>query len=111
MIEEIAVALADVGIGEGLVYFERAGGHPFAVLIVAAVLSDLADVDFGVEIGGESLAVVTSVAVHDVEILHVGEIMLGCIGCEYTRYSRVKTAAEDGGEAGFLETLLVGPLP
>ena len=37
--------------------------------------------------------------------------MLGCIGCEYTRYSRVKTAAEDGGEAGFLETLLVGPLP
>ena len=83
VIEQVAVARAYVGVVEFLVEFKRFGGHPFAVKPVAAVLCDFADVDFGVEVGCESLAVVPGIAVHNVECLHFREIMLGGIGCEH----------------------------
>ena len=84
---------------------------PLAVLPVAAALGDFADVDFGVEVGGEGLAVVAGVAVDDVEILHLAEVVLGGIGRKHTADAGVEAAAEDGGEAGLLEALAVGPLP
>ena len=64
-----------------------------------------------VEVGGERLAVVSGIAVHDVERLHGREIVLGRVGGEHTAHTRVETAAEDGREAGFLEAFAVGPLP
>ena len=84
MVQEVAFTPAYVGICECLVDFERSGCNPFAVLIVASVLSDLADVDLRVEVGGECLAVVSGVAVHYVEVLHLREMVLGGICCEYS---------------------------
>ena len=46
---------------------ERVGLDPFTVLVVAAAGGDFADVDFGVEVGGEGLAVIPGVAVDDVQ--------------------------------------------
>ncbi len=111
VVEQIALARAYVGVGEALVYFQRAGGHPLAVLPVAAVLGYLADVYLGVEVGGECFAVVAGVAVNDVEVFHLLEIVLGGVGGEYGRHSGVKAAAQYSGEAGVLEALAVGPLP
>ena len=71
VIEQIAFTRADARVGERSVYLQRSGGHPFAVLPVASVLSDFPDVDFGVEVGGKSFSVVSGIAVDDVEIFHL----------------------------------------
>ena len=92
-------------------HFERAGCDPLAVFVVTAVLGDFADVDFGVEVGGEGFAMVAGVAVHDVEVVHLAEVVLGGVGGEYARHAGVEAAAEDGGEAGLFEAFAVGPLP
>ena len=111
MIEQIRVAFADIGISQLHVYLERLRRHPLAVAVIAAVLGYLADIDFRVEVGGKGFAVVAGVAVDDVEIFHLAEIMFGGVGGEDSRDSRVETAAEDGREAGFLEAFTIGPLP
>ncbi len=54
---------------------------------------------------------VAGVAVYDVEGLHFREIVFGGISREHARHARVESAAEYGGEARFLETFAVGPLP
>ena len=91
--------------------FVRLGDHPFAVLVVAALLRHLADIDFGVEVRGEGHAMVAGIAVHDIEVVDFVEMMLGGVGSEDGRYARVETAAEDGRQSGSLEAVLIGPLP
>ena len=84
MVEEVALTFTDIRIGKGLMDFKRARGHPFAVLIVAAVLGDFSDIDFRIEICGESFAMVASVAVDYIEILHVGEVVFGGVSREHS---------------------------
>ena len=74
-------------------------------------MGNLADVDFRVEVGGKGLMMVARVAVHDVQILDFVEMVLGGVCRVHAGDARVESAAEDGGQAGVLETLLVGPLP
>ena len=111
MIHQVALARTDHGVGEGLVDFQRTRLYPLAVLPVAALLGNLADIDFGVEVGGESLAVVAGIAVHDVEGVHFAEVVLGGIGGIDAAHARVKTATQDGGQPGLLKALAVSPLP
>ncbi len=111
MVDDVGFALADAGIIERPVDFVGLGDDPLAVLEVTPLLGDLADVDFGVEIGGESHPVVTGVAIDDVEVMDFVEMMLGGIGGEDGRDARVETAAEDSGEPGSLEPVLISPLP
>ena len=90
---------------------QRLGLHPLAVLPVQSLLRDLADVDLGVEVSGEGLVVVACVAVDDVEVLNLLEMVLGSVCREDTRHARVEAAAEDSRQSGLLEALAVGPLP
>ena len=108
---QIALARADVRVGERLVDRQRVGFNPFAILIPESLLGNLADIDFWVEVGCESLVMVTGVAIHDVEHLNLIEVMLGCIGGEDAGYTWVETAAEDSAETCLLELILVSPLP
>ena len=71
MIHQIRLAGSDVWIVQRLMNRQRVGFVPLPVLIKLSALCNLADVDFRVEVGGESLAVVSGVAVHDVEMLHL----------------------------------------
>ena len=98
VVEEIALTRSHVGIGERLVNLERFCFHPFAIFPVKPLLRDLADVDFGVEVGGKSLAVVTSVAVHDVEIVDFVEVVFCSVGGEDGSDTRIETATEDGAK-------------
>ncbi len=111
VIEQIGLARADIGVGEGTVEFQRACGHPFAGFIITAVLGDFAYVYFRVEIGCESFAVVAGVAVHYIKRLHLAEIVFGGIGGEHSAYTRVEAATEDSRQTGIFETLAVCPLP
>ena len=84
---------------------------PLAVLHVAAGGRDLAQVDLGVEVGGKGVAVVTAVAVQNVDRVNGIEFMLGSVGAVGLGHTRVKAAAQQGGQAGVLKLFLVGPLP
>ena len=55
--------------------------------------------------------VVTGIAIDDVQLCHLVEMMLGGIGGVDARHTRVEAAAEDGRETSLLKLLLVGPLP
>ena len=111
VVHQIALARTDVRVGERLVDRERVGFNPFAILIPESLLGNFADIDFWVEVGCESLVMVTGVAIHDVEHLNLIEVMFGCISGEDARNSWVKTAAEDSAETSLFELILVCPLP
>ena len=109
--EKVALAWTDVGVGERLVELKRFGLHPFAVLPVESLLGNLTDIDFGVEVGGKRLVVIAGIAIHNVEILYLVEVVFCGISGEDARHARVETATEDGAQASLLETLAISPLP
>ncbi len=111
MVQQVTVARPDFRIGQVFVNLQRLRLYPFPVLPVEAFLCDLTDVDFRVEIGGECLVVVAGVAVDDIQVLYLLEVVLGSVGREDARHARVEAATEDGCQSGFLETLAIGPLP
>ena len=111
VVDDVRFAFADFRIVQRFVNLVGFGYDPASVLVVAPFLRYFADVDFGVEVGGEGHAVIAGVAVDDVEVVYFVEVMLGGIGREDGRNARIETAAEDGREAFGLETVLIGPLP
>ena len=84
---------------------------PLAVLHIAAGGGDLAQVDLGVEVGGERIAVIAAVAVEDVDGVDGVELMLSGVGAVGLGHARVKAAAQQRGQAGVLKLFLVRPLP
>ena len=111
VVKQVALLGTDAGIGQRLVYLHWFRLDVLAVLPVEALLGYLADVDFGVEVRGEGFVVVASVAVHDVEVLHLVEVMFAGIGCEDAGHARVEATAQNGAETSFLEAFAVSPLP
>ena len=55
--------------------------------------------------------VVACVAVNDVEVLNLVEVVLCSVCCEHSAHSRVEAAAQYCGESCLTETVHVGPLP
>ena len=111
VVEEIALTRTHVGIGQRLVDFERFCLHPFTIFPIKSLLRDFADVDFGIEVGGKGFAVVTSVAVYDVEIVDFVEVVLCCVSSVDRGDPRVETATEDGAKSSFLKAFAISPLP
>ena len=91
--------------------FERFGLYPLSVLPIQALLCNLADVNFRVEVGSKSFVVVTSIAIYDVEILYFVEVVLSSISGKDACYTWVEATAQDGAQASIFEALLVSPLP
>ena len=85
--------------------------YPVAVLPVAAGGGHLAQIDLGVEVGGEGVAVVTAVAVQNVDGVNGIKLVLFGVGAVCLGHTRVKAAAQQGSQTGFLELFGVGPLP
>ncbi len=81
MVHEVRLALADVRIGQFLMHGKGGCLFPLSVLIVEPFLRDLADVDLRVEVCREGVVMVAGVAVYDVEVMYLVEVMLGGIGC------------------------------
>ena len=89
VVHQIALATTDVRVGEFLVNLQRLSLNPFTIFVIKTLLSDLTDVDFRIEVCGKSLMVITGIAVYNVEILYLVEMMLGSISGEDARYTRV----------------------
>ena len=111
VVQQIAFAWTDVGIGEGLVNLQWFCLNPLTILIVKSLLGNLADINLRVEVRGEGMVVVTSITVHDVEVMDLVEVVLGGIGRIDTRYTWVEATTQDRCETSLFETVLVSPLP
>ena len=96
VMEQVALARTDVRIGERLMELKRFGLYPLAILPIKSLLGYFADVYLGVEVGGKCLVVVAGIAIHDVEILYLVEVMLGGISCEDACHTGVETATQNG---------------
>ena len=111
VVNDVRLALANTGVIERPVNLVRLGHDPLAVLVVAALLGHLADIDLGIEVRSEGHAVVAGIAVDNIEVVDLVEMVFGGIGSEDGRHARVEAAAEDGRKARSLEAVLIGPLP
>ena len=111
MIDEVGFARADFRIVHHRLDRERRDLDPLALFPVFAVLRHFAEVDLRVEVRRKRLAMVAGIAVDDVDIVDLVEQVFLRIGAPDVRDARIKPAAEDGGQAGRLEPLLIGPLP
>ena len=76
MMQEVHVAVADLREIIDALNLHRLCFDPAAVLPVAALCGDFADVDLRIEVGGKGVAVVAGVAVEDVDILDGVEVVL-----------------------------------
>ena len=54
---------------------------------------------------------VAGIAVHDVEGVHLVEVVLGGIGRVHAAHARVEAATQNGCEAGLFKLVAIGPLP
>ena len=111
MVQQIGLAWSDVGVGEGLVNLQRLRLNPLTVLIVESLLRNLTDVDLGVEVRGESVMMVTGIAIDNVEIVYLVEVVLGGVCRIDTRDTRIKTTTQNGSQTSLLESVFIGPLP
>ncbi len=109
--QQITVARTDAGIGQVFVYLKRLCLHPLSVLPVESLLGNLADVYLGIEVCGESLVMVACIAVNDVKILYLVEVMLCGVCGENACNARVEAATEDCRQPSLAETVAVSPLP
>ena len=111
VVQQIAVARANVWIVQILVNLKWLSLNPLAIFPVESLLGNLADVDLWVEVGGECLMVVASVTVNNVEILNLLEVVLGSISCIDACNTWVETTAKDSCETSLLKTVAISPLP
>ena len=111
MVKQIRFTVANIGIFHRTMNRHRVYLYPLTVFPILATLRNLPDVDFGVEVGGERLAVVAGVAIDDVEIVHLVEVVFGGIRGVDAGHAGVEAAAEQRHNAGLLETIVVSPLP
>ena len=111
MVEKIHIPFADLREVIHALYLHRLGLYPVAVLPIAALRADLADVYLRIEVGRKRIAVVSGVAVEDIYIVYLVELMLQGIRREHARNARVKAAAQQCGESRLLKAVTVCPLP
>ena len=111
VVKQITLLRTNTRIGQRLMNLHRFCLDVLTVLPVKALLCNLADVDFGIEVCGECFVVIARIAVHDVEVLNLVEVMLGGIGCEDACHARVETAAKNGTKASLLKAFTICPLP
>ena len=91
--------------------FHRLGFHPFAVFDVAALCRNFPNIDFRIEVGGKRIAVVTAVAVQNVDIIDFVKVVLLGISTKYASYAGVKAAAQQRCDASLFKTFPISPLP
>ena len=92
-------------------YLHRLCLDILSVLVVETFLGNLAYVYLWVEVGGKCFVMVSCIAVHDVEVLYLVEVVLCCVCGEYACDARVETASENGAETSLLKAFAVSLLP
>ena len=111
VVEEVTFLWANVWISQWLVNFQWFSFYPFTIFPIETFLCNLADIDFRVEVCSESLVVITSIAVYDVQVLDLVEVMLCSVSSKDACHTWVKAAAQNCSKTCFFKSFLVSPLP
>ena len=111
MMQQVHILFADFIEVVNPLDFHRFGFYPLAIENIAALCRNFPNVDFRIEVGCERITMVTAVAVQNINFMDFIEIMLLCIGTEYTRYAWVETAAQQGCNASLFKAFPICPLP
>ena len=82
-----------------------------AVLPVAARCADFAQIDFRIEVGCKSVAVIAAVTVENINGVNLVKFVLCSVCAIRLRHARIKAAAEQCSQAGILKFLSICPLP
>ena len=72
---------------------------------------DFANIDLRIKIGRKMLAVVTTIAIQNVQRAHLFNIVFGDIGGENIGHAGVKPATQKRHDAALDEAVVIGPLP
>ena len=109
--QEVHVLLADLGEVVDALDLHRLRLNPLAVFPIASLRRNLADVDLGIEVRRKRIAVIARVAVKNVDVVDLIEVMLQGVSGKDARDARIEARAEQRRDAGFLEAVIVLPLP
>ena len=111
MVEQVHILFANALEVVNALYLHRLGLDPLAILNVASLGGNFADVYFWVEICCERIAVVAAVAVKNVNVVDLVKLMLHCVSGEHSCNTGIKAASEQSGDTCFFKFLTVCPLP
>ena len=111
VVEQVALTHTDTGVMEGTMDLLRLRLYPLSIEVVFTLLGNLADIDLGIKVRSKCLVMIPSVAVYNIKVVDLVEVMLGGIGCKYARYPGVETTSKDSSKAGLFESFAIGPLP
>ena len=85
--------------------------NPVAVLPVAARCADFAQIDFRIEVGCKSVAVIAAVTVENINGVNLVKFVLCSVCAIRLRHARIKAAAKKCSQTCLFKTLLICPLP
>ena len=85
--------------------------HPVSVFPVGSFGGDFPDIDLRVEICRKRIAVVSCIAVQDIDIIYLIKVVLQGISRKHARNSRIEAASQQRRKTGFFIFFSVGPLP
>ena len=111
VINQIGFFGAYIRISERTMNLVRLCLDPFSVLVILTFLGYFPDIDFGIEIGSECHTMITGIAIDNIEILHLFEIMFRRIGRINPAHTRIESATENSRQPGLLKTFPISPLP
>ena len=111
MMKQIHIFFADLW--EIIFSFDlhRLSLYPVTILPVRTVCGHFPQIDLRVKVGGKRIAMISSVAVQNIDRLDLIKIMFQCIGCKDTGDTRIKAASEKCRDACFFKFFLISPLP
>ena len=84
--------------------------HPFTIFKVAARCRYFTKVNLRVEVGSKWIAMVSTVAVKDINCIYPVKIMLLCVSSKYAGYTRIKACSKKGCKSSLLIFLSISPL-
>ena len=85
--------------------------YPVSVFPVRTFCRNLADVDLRIEVRCKRIAVISSIAVQNIDIINLVKIMFQRICRKYSCYSGIKSTSQQRRNSCFFKFLTVCPLP
>src|SRR5690554_190088 len=85
---------SNFGVVEWFVNFVWFCFYPFSILPIFSFLSNLTNINFGVEVRGKCFTMISGITINYIEIVNLIEMMFYCMGSKYTCYTRIETTTK-----------------
>ncbi|MMZ61562.1 hypothetical protein D1872_237190 [compost metagenome] len=110
MIEQITIFGTDLRIVPHHLDRHGFGLYPLSVFPVAPLGTHFAQIDFGIEVGGERVTVIAGVAVENIDRMDLVEVVLLGVGAKDIGDARIKSASQKCHDTGIFVAVMISPL-